>query len=50
MENNSYDSSMINHGIDYLHYRSSSRNQGPYGSSAYTDKHALWIKPLTDDD
>jgi hypothetical protein len=50
MENNSYKGSMISHGIDYVHYKTSSRNQGPYGSSTYTDKHALWISSLADDD
>jgi len=48
MENHSYDASMIKHGIDYVKYKKSGRNQGPYGSSAYTDKNPLWIKSTTD--
>lgn len=50
MENHSYDASMIKHGIDYVRYKESGRNQGPYGSSAYTDKHPLWIQPTTEND
>jgi hypothetical protein len=50
MENHSYYDSKISHGIDYVHYKASSRNQGPYGSSIYTDEHALWISSMPADD
>jgi hypothetical protein len=50
MEASSYEESMVSHGVDYVHYKASSRNQGPYGSSSYTDTHALWISGMTDDD
>ncbi len=50
MENNAYKGSKLAHGIDYVKYKLSDENQGPYGSSIHTDKHELMISAMADDD
>jgi len=50
MENNAYKGSKLGHGVDYIKYKISDKNQGPYGSSIHTDKHELMISAMADDD
>ncbi|OAI39396.1 hypothetical protein AYO40_05810 [Planctomycetaceae bacterium SCGC AG-212-D15] len=50
MENHSYGENKILHGKDWVEYKITTRNQGPYGSSIYTDDHWLSIQGLADDD
>jgi hypothetical protein len=50
MENHAWGGDKVDHLVDWANYVASSHNQGPYGSSKYTEDHALWIAPMTDDD
>jgi hypothetical protein len=39
---------VVAHGIDYLKYKITGKNQGPYGSSIYTDKNPIILDPIHD--
>jgi hypothetical protein len=37
----------VGHGVDYVKYKISNENQGPYGSSPYLDKRPIEVHPRT---
>jgi hypothetical protein len=47
LENNPFEFSLhlLGHTVDFLAYQLTGRNQGPYGSSQFTDDHPLRLSP-----